>query len=98
MLDKRKGIQVLLASLPLSFCACFWYHLCSAKITTMGRPKRAAPAAAEKAIQGEEPATSKGNKKAKSGLAVGDELPSFELQTDTEATLSSADMVRTGLV
>lgn len=60
----------------------------------MGRPKRAAAAAAEKAIKGDDAASDKASKKSKSGLAVGDELPSFELQTDTEATLSSADMVR----
>lgn len=64
----------------------------------MGRPKRAAAAAAEKAIKGDEPAPTKGSKKVKSGLAVGDDLPSFELQTDTEATLSSTEMVRARLV
>jgi hypothetical protein len=52
---------------------------------TMGpRPKRgAAKAAAEEE-----------SKKAKSGLAVGDQLPDFELQNDEEQTMSSADLVR----
>jgi peroxiredoxin Q/BCP len=60
----------------------------------MGRPKRAAAAAAEKALKADDTANKTSNKKSKSCLAVGDELPSFELQTDTEATLSSADMVQ----
>jgi hypothetical protein len=34
------------------------------------------------------------SKKAKSGLAVGDKLPEFELQNDEEQTVSSADLVR----
>lgn len=62
----------------------------------MGRTKRAAAAAAEKAIKGADAAADKASKKSKTGLAVGDELPSFEVETDSEATLSSADLVRNG--
>ena len=51
----------------------------------MGRPKRGAAAKSE---------ASEDTKKAKGGLAVGDNLPEFELETDTEQTVSSADMVR----
>lgn len=58
----------------------------------MGRPKRAAAAKAEeKAAAAASPA--KAAKKAKGGLAVGDDLPEFELQTDEEQTLASADLV-----
>lgn len=34
------------------------------------------------------------DKKAKSGLAVGDDLPPFELETDEDNTVASADLVR----
>lgn len=60
----------------------------------MGRPKRGAAAAAEKAMKGED---ANANKKSKAGLAVGDDLPSFQLETDSEATVSSADLVRSEL-
>lgn len=53
----------------------------------MARPKRAAAAKAEAQAK---PSPSK---KAKGGLAVGDQLPGFELETDEEKTLSSVDMV-----
>jgi hypothetical protein len=51
----------------------------------MARPKRAAAAKAE--------AKPSPQKKAKGGLAVGDQLPEFEMQTDEEKVLSSVDMV-----
>lgn len=50
----------------------------------MGRPKRAAAAKAEKP-----PAA----KQAKGGLAVGDNLPEFELETDEQKTVASQDLV-----
>jgi hypothetical protein len=34
------------------------------------------------------------SKKAKSGLAVGDQLPDFELENDEEQTVSATDLVR----
>lgn len=51
----------------------------------MGRPKRATAAKNE---------SQEDTKKVKGGLAVGDQLPEFELETDEEKTVSSADMVR----
>jgi hypothetical protein len=53
----------------------------------MARPKRAAAAKAEAQ------AKPSPQKKAKGGLAVGDQLPEFELETDEERALSSVDMV-----
>lgn len=55
----------------------------------MGRPKRAAAAKAEEKVAAASPQP----KKAKGGLAVGDQLPAFELQTDEDQTLASDDMV-----
>jgi hypothetical protein len=49
----------------------------------MGRPKRAAAAKAEAASP---------KKQAKGGLAVGDTIPDFELETDGEQMLKSSDM------
>lgn len=49
----------------------------------MGRPKRAAAAKAE---------ASSPKKQAKGGLAVGDDIPDFELETDEEQMLKSSDM------
>lgn len=58
---------------------------CTLGSATMGRPKRAAAAkAAEKP-----PAA----KQAKGGLAVGDNLPEFELETDEQKTVASQDLV-----
>jgi hypothetical protein len=50
----------------------------------MARPKRAAAAKNEKPP----PA-----KQAKGGLAVGDNLPEFELETDEQQTVASQDLV-----
>lgn len=57
----------------------------------MGRPKRAAAAKAEEKVAAASPQPKA--KKAKGGLAVGDQLPEFEVQTDEEQTLSSTDLV-----
>jgi hypothetical protein len=55
----------------------------------MGRPKRACTT---KNAQEEAPEV-KPAKKAKAGLAVGDDLPAFELEDDEGAMIKSSDMV-----
>lgn len=57
----------------------------------MGRPKRAAAAKASGGAGGK----AEENKKTKGGLAVGDALPDFSLQTDAEETVDSQSLVRT---
>lgn len=59
----------------------------------MGRPKRAAAAKAE-ASRDEK----KNAKQQKTGLAVGDLLPEFELVNDAEESVKSADLVRAWVV
>lgn len=95
----RNKTTAQVTALACRMCACSSFAasvLCSSSppsppepvSSTMARPKRAAAAKAQASSQEASP-----QKKAKGGLAVGDQLPEFELETDEQQTVSSVDMV-----